>query len=688
MNHPHIRNWGFSDTPLLLPYYLPPGTVLPSTISGQAVEWKSSQPDVWAGPGRLVSPVDELGPEIQLTAVTLKESYTYKVRMLGERSCWLAGYTREPDENANVYSLFVANSLHLALDMTGEGYEALNDNYGVLFAKADYYHSVQGETRLLGMPRCFRLTDGGFGILATPLNHEGKGDRPGELLYFETKDFVHYKEKEHIVLSSKVILDYSCELDAATRLYRIGWKDEGGESYFGMTKDFITLVDCQPGEGFPVQLQELSMKGALTGQRIALTRSEATYLKNKLGRVCNVSVSVPVIELQAGDPLPDHWRVTTVYSDGSVNEKRLIIDPAALATVNLSQPGTYKLDGEVLRHRFPYPMMMTRPDPQIIRLNNRYYFISTDDDGQRRIYIRSADTLEGLQDGQAAETLLWDGTLPDGERRGEHWAPELHLIHGRLYCFLAISVNNSWTGVQAHVAVLTGNDPLNRDHWETPLRVLDRHGKVLGDLAERERNINLDMTYFEYGGQSYVCWSQPKWHKEVQELASLYIATVDPDMPWRLTSDPVKICQNEYGWDRNGKVASGVAEGPYVLKHEDAVYMVYSGSSVGPTYTVGMLELIKAGDPLNPAAWRKSNYPWMHSLSHPGQYGPGHNSFVQDEDGNWFNVYHACEVNGGFRHASIRPVHFRSDGSPVLDMTEEEELLPEYERLTIIVVVQ
>jgi GH43 family beta-xylosidase len=118
------------------------------------------------------------------------------------------------------------------------------------------------------------------------------------------------------------------------------------------------------------------------------------------------------------------------------------------------------------------------------------------------------------------------------------------------------------------------------------------------------------------------------------------------------------------------------------------MYMLFSGSNVGPKYTVGLLEIDAADDPMDPVAWRKSNYPWMHSLSQPGQYGPGHNSFVQDQFGDWYNVYHACGVNSGFRNASIRPVHFRFDGSPILDMKDEEELLPEYEKITLKIILE
>ncbi len=670
---------------LLLPYYVTPGTALPSKMNGEPAVWHSSLPGSLDEQGMLVPPRKKMSAEFQLTAITPNREYSFKVRMLGMDSRWLAGYTRKPDDNPNIYSLFVANSLHLALSMEGSGFEPLNSNYGVLFAKADYSRSAAGATKLLQKPRFFRLSQDGFGILATPLDHNGHVDHPGELLYFVTKDFVHYEEKGRIKLTQAALLDYSCELDAATLRYRIGWMEEGGATRFVTTKDFIHLDHPQAGEMFSVRFVNLDMKDTDSAQVIALTASEAEYLRNKLGRVCNVSVDAPTIMLQAGAASLnlDSIRVTARYSDGSVGLKRIAVDPDQAAALDLSQPGEYTLLAKVIRLDFPYPMMNGKADPAVLLYKGRYYFISTDEDRQRKICIRSSDTLEGLEDGKTIEVLLWDGDVPDGERHGPHWAPELHVIGGKLYCLLAISLNNEWHGVQAHVALLKGDDPMNPEHWDTPNRVVDRHGRVLADLAERERNISLDMTYFEHNGKSYVCWSQPKWFGEEQELASLYIATVNPEAPWRLTGDPVRICRNEYGWDRNGRVASGVAEGPYVLKRGDKLYMVFSGSNVGPKYVVGLLEMSAADDPMNPAVWRKSNYPLMHSLSRQGQYGPGHNMLVQDPYGDWYNVYHACGVNGGVRHASIRPVHFRFDGSPILDMKDEEELLPQFEQVTL-----
>jgi GH43 family beta-xylosidase len=56
-----------------------------------------------------------------------------------------------------------------------------------------------------------------------------------------------------------------------------------------------------------------------------------------------------------------------------------------------------------------------------------------------------------------------------------------------------------------------------------------------------------------------------------------------------------------------------------------------------------------------------------------GIYGPGHNSFTVDEDGNDIMVYHArleAQITGDplynpNRHAMLMPVLWSADGTPV-----------------------
>src|SRR5699024_1419008 len=74
-------------------------------------------------------------------------------------------------------------------------------------------------------------------------------------------------------------------------------------------------------------------------------------------------------------------------------------------------------------------------------------------------------------------------------------------------------------------------------------------------------------------------------------------------------------------------------------------------------------------------------YPILSSESVSGELGPGHSCFSVDEDGRDIFVYH-MRPNGGTRSATVRRVHWSPDGSPVLDMTVDQELKEEYRTVT------
>ena len=89
-----------------------------------------------------------------------------------------------------------------------------------------------------------------------------------------------------------------------------------------------------------------------------------------------------------------------------------------------------------------------------------------------------------------------------------------------------------------------------------------------------------------------------------------------------------------------------------------------------------------------------------------GEEGPGHNSFTVDQDGNVIFVYHArptshndemCgwdgenssynsePLNDPCRHARLKRVHWAEDGTPILKMTYDNELLEENQTVTLTV---
>jgi GH43 family beta-xylosidase len=257
----------------------------------------------------------------------------------------------------------------------------------------------------------------------------------------------------------------------------------------------------------------------------------------------------------------------------------------------------------------------------------------------------------------------------------------MHSIGGRLFIFHA-GTPQSFFCEQSHVMALKENgNPIKASDWEMPRRVV----KPDGSMLYGEEGITLDMTAFWSGEKLYASWSQRQF-KPVDLGAWLYIAELDPEKPWQLLTEPQVLTVPEYGWENNHVF---VVEGPFALYRDGKIYLSYSGALVDSTYVVGMLSMDDGADPLDPASWTKENYPLLTSRSVPGEYGPGHNAYVTDDDGLVWNTYHArpglipagkLQTDGnadfGARSSGIRRVHFNVEGYPVLDMTEDIDLLP------------
>lgn len=84
---------------------------------------------------------------------------------------------------------------------------------------------------------------------------------------------------------------------------------------------------------------------------------------------------------------------------------------------------------------------------------------------------------------------------------------------------------------------------------------------------------------------------------------------------------------------------------------------------------------------MDKTSWTKLDYPLLTSEDLVDEYGPGHNSFVKDAEGNDIFVYHArskecfegrCGYSGGdplfdpCRHARLNKVSWSSDNLPIL----------------------
>ena len=118
---------------------------------------------------------------------------------------------------------------------------------------------------------------------------------------------------------------------------------------------------------------------------------------------------------------------------------------------------------------------------------------------------------------------------------------------------------------------------------------------------------------------------------------------------------------------------------------------------------MGLLSIDENANLLDASAWKKQAYPVLTSSDVPGEYGPGHNSFTVDEEGNPIFVYHArseeCYQNkcqwassdslyDPCRQARLKRVHWAIDGTPILKMSYEEELAEENRRVTAKIIIK
>ncbi|WP_276357295.1 family 43 glycosylhydrolase [Cohnella caldifontis] len=588
-------------------------------------------------------------------------------------------YTREPLEE-QIYAPKLAYSMHLAYCEDGFGYRALNRNSGVLFAKAVENPDGTLSAKSLKNPYLFNLADGTFGVAAVRTGPEGGPDEDskGAVLLFSSPDLVQYREIGLLRLKKDAIVQrVMCEYDGAHQRYVIRWSDTDGNFYRNFSDDILDLNGAsspERAEAYAPASIDADIEGIVPGNAISVARAAADRLLRKLAVPSNVRNDVPERVVAAAEEELKEIYATAVYSDGTSAVKKVDWQTAG---IDWNRAGNHRITGRIRQERYPFPLAVNRADPCIARWRGNYYFIATNDaDGNRTLSIREAETIRGLFD--AEEIKLLD-TETYGHLKNFLWAPELHDIGGDLYIFHAGSTGE-FADIQSHVMKLKkGGNPAKAEDWEVPVRVVRSDGRPLF-----EAGITLDMTVIQWKDRVYAVWAQRRFVP--QDLGSwIYIAEADPAEPWKLKSDPVLLSRPEYGWENN---RTFVDEGPFALITDKKIFVTIACALVDATYCVGVLGADLDADLLDAASWTKGNYPILTSRSVPGEYGPGHNSYVTDEDGVIWNVYHARAGIDQPRCAGVRRVHFDVDGYPVLDLTEERDLNPDLAEVSIELIVR
>ncbi|WP_062465408.1 glycoside hydrolase family 43 protein [Demequina soli] len=308
----------------------------------------------------------------------------------------------------------------------------------------------------------------------------------------------------------------------------------------------------------------------------------------------------------------------------------------------------------------PNPIVLQRADPSVLRHEGQYYFTGSHP-LYDRIVLRRAERLEDLQ--AAAEVTIWTKHF-EGAQSHLIWAPEIHRVNGAWYLYYAAAPNSDVTfdvegaddtfNHRVFCLECTDDDPMTGE-W---------HEK--GQVDTGWESFALDATSFVKDGVQYLVWAQQDF--AVKGHSNLYIARMSN--PWTLASEAVMLTKPEFDWEI---VTFWVNEGPSVLQKNGKLYLTYSASGTGIEYAMGLLTADADADLLDPASWTKSPTPVFESAPEAGIYGPGHNSFTEDEHGNTVLVYHArtyTELVGDplwepNRQARAQVLPFDADGNPV-----------------------
>ncbi|MDY3255171.1 MAG: family 43 glycosylhydrolase [Lachnospiraceae bacterium] len=297
-----------------------------------------------------------------------------------------------------------------------------------------------------------------------------------------------------------------------------------------------------------------------------------------------------------------------------------------------------------------------RADPYVYKhTDGTYYFTASlpDYDG---IALRKADKLFDLKD--APEKMIWK-KHDKGIMSFHVWAPELHFIFGKWYIYFAAGdVDDIWA-IRPYVLECQGDDPF-KDEWIE---------KGMMQCSDEDpfsfRAFSLDATVLENHGEYYFIWAEKVGVGK--QISNLYIAKMESAT--KLSTVQVLLTTPDYDWER---VGFWVNEGPAFIKHDGKIYMTYSASETGVAYCIGMLSADENDDLLDPKSWTKSRMPVLKTSEELKIYGPGHNSFTVNDEGEPVMIYHArteAEIVGNplynpNRHAMVMKVKWNESGEP------------------------
>ena len=274
------------------------------------------------------------------------------------------------------------------------------------------------------------------------------------------------------------------------------------------------------------------------------------------------------------------------------------------------------------------------PDPFVTEKDGIYYYCfasgtSVNGESVAAIKVVAHGTVPfGDLAGQIR--TVWNSTMTSiGNAKHEYWAPEMHY-------FDEATVGKANAGWYIYFAA---DDGTNANHRMYVLRATEPENpfsdyKMMGKISDSTNRWAIDGTVMVLNKKLYFVWSG--WAESYDtNQQNIYIAPMSN--PWTISGERVLLSYPHYDFEI--KDTPRINEGPQALQYNGSTHIIYSASgSWGKNYCYGILTLTGT-NPLSASSWAKASYSIFQSGN--GVYGPGHGSFVQDDEGNWWMIYHA-----------------------------------------------
>jgi LPXTG-motif cell wall-anchored protein len=720
---------------------------LPTQVRGQAVTWSATGP----GAARISADgaVDTRGLGGDGVAVRLSaevagdaEPLTWDVELQapgGEIATYVKTVTTVggvKDDPLAYDDDRRADSLYVASRAAGEQqWRPLNRGQAILSVLWDDTQAAKPWAQM-GSPSLFRDADGHLGVVAS------QNDSTSRIYVWRSTDDRTFTDQQVIDLGSGIV--------SAPRIialpgggYQALWTDlssgEGRAAALSALDSSATVTtptraDARTpdlaGDGLPAWASDASATAVTPAQFGAFVDAYVDLQNTGVDAIAaDVAAGADAAAVRGALP-----RTATLrYNDGSAKDLPVRWDSQQAAAAAAAGPGTYEIQGVVQQHA-QQMVSDARADPHVFyNEDDGYYYLTGSHYGEpsngrideassyRKIGLKRATTLDGLA--AAPEQIAIDPDDGTVGREGQYpntffgwggfiWAQEFHKINGRWWIVAGMNRGFAQTGGWCDNTVLipyTGDAAsiaaggfFDEKNWGEPV--------VLDGAA-------FDVSYFERveNGVTQGYWIMPNGGRLLVGKAR----GGDGVVP--LLDGPLStIYQTSQVWER-GKQAptpsdtnegqdQAVVEAPYMISHDGRIYITYSGGTVDKYYDLGLLTADADADLTDPASWTQTAFPVLDTNdTYQGRLGAdektattqtagtGHNSFIEDADGNLLLAYHArpypdphtlTDPNGAGglfdpdRNTWFQSVNVRADGRLDLTLTKEQEVAPQFRTVT------